>query len=621
MEKRERDLLHKIEEGSENVAVPDSLKPENIKKKLEQQAWEERKRKRRRNWQYAGVAAACVVLVAGIAVYQNQKKSDLLDIYPVNESRQEDQGEYAKNYKEIRKYLAANKTSEKETAEYEATVDVANTSKDYSTTNVRQDGVNEADVAKTDGRYLYVAEDYGDCIFIVDTKTNMKKVSKINAPKGQVVKEIYLTDDNKKVVLLCSCFSDEEPYEGIEDITKGSLKGKEAEGTKVLTYDVQDKAHPKKISEVSQSGSYVSSRISDGYIYLFSEYYVPDNWKKKHPITYIPCVNGELMDAKDICLPAGKSGCTYKIISSIDLKKTDKVTDSKAIFTECGEIYVSNKNIYHYEDVYNDSGNNTKTTLRKFSYKKGKLAFVAKKIFTGELNDSFSLDEYKGYLRMVVTKGKTNAVYILDSKLKVTGKITNLAKDERVYSARFLGDTGYFVTYKETDPLFSVDLSDPKNPKILGQLKIPGFSNYLHFYGKDLLLGIGMDVDVKGDVTNGVKLSMFDISNKKNVKELHKYILKNAYSTSVEVDYKAALIDVKKNMIAFPAESDGGNFYCLFAYTKEKGFQLKMKEKIHGSGVQSTRGIYIGNRLYVISGNVLEAHDLKNYKKIDDCVL
>ena len=89
------------------------------------------------------------------------------------------------------------------------------------------------------------------------------------------------------------------------------------------------------------------------------------------------------------------------------------------------------------------------------------------------------------YKRQVVTRGKTNAVYVLDQKLKLTGKITNLAKDERVYSARFLGDTGYFVTYKETDPLFSVDLSNPKNPKILGRLKIPGFSNYLHFYGED----------------------------------------------------------------------------------------------------------------------------------------
>ena len=199
-----------------------------------------------------------------------------------------------------------------------------------------------------------------------------------------------------------------------------------------------------------------------------------------------------------------------------------------------------------------------------------------KKTFRGYLNDSFSIDEYDGYLRMVVTRGKTNAVYVLDQKLKLTGKITNLAKDERVYSARFLGDTGYFVTYKETDPLFSVDLSNPKNPKILGRLKIPGFSNYLHFYGEDKLLGIGMDVDKKGDVTDGVKLSMFDISDKKNVKEEHKYTLKDVYSTDVEWDYKAALIDVEKNIIGFPAGGENRQMYYLFSYTEEKGFQTAL---------------------------------------------
>ena len=190
-----------------------------------------------------------------------------------------------------------------------------------------------------------------------------------------------------------------------------------------------------------------------------------------------------------------------------------------------------------------------------------------------------------------------------------------------MYSARFLGDTGYFVTYKETDPLFSVDLSNPKNPKILGRLKIPGFSNYLHFYGEDKLLGIGMDVDKKGDVTDGVKLSMFDISDKKNVKEEHKYTLKDVYSTDVEWDYKAALIDVKKNIIGFPAGGENRQMYYLFSYTEEKGFQCNMKEKIYGSDALSTRGIYIKDRLYVIHGNVLKAYSLKTYKKVDDCLL
>lgn len=639
MEKREQDLLHKIEAGSENVVVPDSLKPENMKKKLEQHAWEERRRKRRRQWKFAGAAAACIVLVAGIAVYQNQmklnetgstvtKSADSSDSVvaksvekcPVNKGNQENQKYYAKSYKEIRKYIEASEKEETAKGSTKEQQLCADATGDHSNTNVRQEGVDEADVAKTDGRYLYVLEDDGDYVSIVDTKTSMKKISEIKAPKDETIEEFYLTEKNKKVVMICSNSSDDD-YEDVEDVTRSSLISKQTEGTRVVTYDVQDKKHPKKAGEVSQNGEYEFSRISDGYLYIFSNYWVAGNWKKKHPSTYIPYVDGELMKAKDIYLPEGTKGCMYEIVSSINLKKPDKIADSKAIFSEGGDAYVSNKNIYYYEEEWTGNGKQEKTLLRKLSYKKGKLAVVAQKTFKGYLNDSFSIDEYDGYLRMVVTRGKTNAVYVLDQKLKLTGKITNLAKDERVYSARFLGDTGYFVTYKETDPLFSVDLSNPKNPKILGRLKIPGFSNYLHFYGEDKLLGIGMYVDKKGDVTDGVKLSMFDISDKKNVKEKHKYTLKDVYSTDVEWDYKAALIDVEKNIIGFPAGGENRQMYYLFSYTEEKGFQCNMKEKIYGSDVLSTRGIYIKDRLYVINGNVLKAYSLKTYKKVDDCLL
>lgn len=634
MEKREQDLLYKIEVGSENVVVPDSLKPENMKKKLEQCAWEERRRKRRRQWKFA--AAACIVLVAGITVYQNRTRmvksdsavinsADSLDGVvaksvekcPVNKGNQENQKYYAKSYKEIRKYIEASEKEETAKGSTKEQQSCADATGDYSNTNVRQEGVDEADVAKTDGRYLYVLEDDGDYVSIVDTKTSMKKISEIKAPKDETIEEFYLTEKNKKVVMICSNSSDDD----YEDVTRSSLISKQTEGTRVVTYDVQDKKHPKKAGEVSQNGEYEFSRISDGYLYIFSNYWVAEKWKKKRPSTYIPYVDGDLMKAKDIYLPEGTKGCMYEIVSSINLKQPDKIADSKAIFSEGGDAYVSNKNIYYYEEEWTGNGKQEKTLLRKLSYKKGKLAVVAQKIFRGYLNDSFSIDEYDGYLRMVVTRGKTNAVYVLDQKLKLTGKITNLAKDERVYSARFLGDTGYFVTYKETDPLFSVDLSNPKNPKILGRLKIPGFSNYLHFYGEDKLLGIGMDVDKKGDVTDGVKLSMFDISDKKNVKEEHKYTLKDVYSTDVEWDYKAALIDVEKKIIGFPAGGENRQMYYLFSYTEEKGFQCNMKEKIYGSDALATRGIYIKDRLYVINGNVLKAYSLKTYKKVDDCLL
>ena len=230
-------------------------------------------------------------------------------------------------------------------------------------------------------------------------------------------------------------------------------------------------------------------------------------------------------------------------------------------------------------------------------------------------------DEYDGYLRVVVTDGDTNSVYVLDQELKETGSIKGLAEDERVYSARFMGKTGYFVTFKETDPLFSVDLSDPKNPKIIGALKIPGFSDYLHPYGKNKLLGIGMNVDEKTMSTDGVKLTMFDISDPENVKEEQTYVIENVYYTDVSYDYKAALVDAEKNLIGFAADSEGGREYYTFSYDEKQGFTCTMHEEINGNNMRITRGIYIEDMLYVIQGNIIEAYSLKDFKKVDDIIL
>ena len=149
---------------------------------------------------------------------------------------------------------------------------------------------------------------------------------------------------------------------------------------------------------------------------------------------------------------------------------------------------MSGKNIYFYEEEWDYSGSGCVTTIRKVAYKDGQLKAKAQGRFDGYLKDSFCIDEYEGNLRVVTTKNDSrgadsNSVYILDEELEQIGSIEELAKDERVYSARFMGDTGYFVTFRETDPLFSVDLTDPKKPKIVGELKIPGFSEYLHFSG------------------------------------------------------------------------------------------------------------------------------------------
>ena len=128
----------------------------------------------------------------------------------------------------------------------------------------------------------------------------------------------------------------------------------------------------------------------------------------------------------------------------------------------------------------------------------------------------------------------------------------------------FMGDVGYFVTFRQVDPLFSVDLSDPANPEIIGELKIPGFSEYLHPYGDGKLLGIGMDVDEAGVITEGVKVSMFDVSDPSDVKELTNCVLEDMYGTDVGDNYKAVFVDVEKNLFGFLAYGNVSKVLYLY---------------------------------------------------------
>ena len=207
---------------------------------------------------------------------------------------------------------------------------------------------------------------------------------------------------------------------------------------------------------------------------------------------------------------------------------------------------------------------------------------------------------------------------MLNDKLEIIGSIHNLAKDETIYSARFMGDTGYFVTYRQVDPLFSVDLSDPENPKILGELKIPGFSEYLHPYGDGKLLGIGMDVSEDGFTTEGVKLSMFNVTDPSNVTEENKYTIEESYGTDVGYNYKGVFVDVQKNLFGFITYHDGVT-YQLYTYDEAEGFKEVMSRQL--SGYEGSRGLYIGDVFYLVSGNMIESYSMNGFEKMDDIVL
>lgn len=642
MDNREKEILEQLDEKARNVDVPESLSPESIEKMLSE--YDNKGKKKKKNYWLPGAVAACLVLVGGSAILLSALNHNQVRIQSerpfVGGGNNVDLLASASDYDEIYRCL---QTSEKtdiyvmeesagasgETAmeSSEATSAMAKDvgASGYSDTNVREEGVGEADIVKTDGTYLFIRKENQKEIEIVDTRgEEMKSVAKIGLDVLDSISEIYVQDE--KLIVMGVYYKDNN-VEGIEDSFHYGYYG--GFDTVVITYEISNPEEPKEIGRVMQSGNYSSSRVVDGYVYVFSLFY-PDVECRKNEITgYIPFVDGDAVNQSKILLPAGKIGNQFMVITSISLEDPEAVVDSKAVFTKGGESYVSGNNIYIYEQQSKymveewEQSYNTQTAVRKISYSNGELEGEAQAVVPGYLDSSFCIDEYEGYLRMVVTvdtdRTTTSAVYVMNEDLNLTGKIEGLAEEERVYSARFMGETGYFVTFRETDPLFSVDLSDPTNPQIIGKLKIPGFSEYLHAYDGNLLLGIGMDVDEDTQVTGGIKLSMFDISDPSNVKEVDTYVIEGSYGSELFYDYKAVLVDAQRDVIGF-STSGYNEIYHVFGYG-EDGFYSKMEEEVNGSSYGSTRGVYINDTLYIIKGNIVEAYDMVTFEKKSDLIL
>ena len=246
------------------------------------------------------------------------------------------------------------------------------------------------------------------------------------------------------------------------------------------------------------------------------------------------------------------------------------------------------------------------SSIVKIPLKKLKVDNVG--IIPGHLLNQFSMDEYKNNLRIATTVNSiedfaksVNDVYILDNKMNIVGSALDMGKDEKIYSVRFMGDKGYVVTFRETDPFYILDLKTPTSPKITGELKIPGYSSYLHSLGDDLILGIGKE-DGK------VKLSTFDVSDVSNPKETSKYMLDEYYSEAVD-NHHAFLLDDKHKVFFLPG-SKGGYVFTF------KNSNLEMKKAISADGVR--RALYINDYLYVISQNNIAVINENDWQKVQD---
>mgnify|MGYP000723043322 CR=1 FL=1 len=529
-------------------------------------------------------------------------------------------------------------TMPEEPIDQEYGFDPSSEGKDYSTTTTQEELIDEADIVKTDGSCIYAMDSKGT-LRIADA-ASMKLLCEINGENSSDYKEMYV--DGNCLQLICQQ-EDYITYKGSIDLPSANAGGeKNTDGVRtsysmpvttvtVETYDISDRENPKKTGVYHQDGSYLSSRRTDGRMYLFTSY-TPEVGDSADQLQYyVPRCGEEYIAYDHIYLPTPEkdfsyNGRIYLVAGAVAQENPDQATDVMAVVSSANIFYVSENNIYSATEIWNDR--ETRTEIVRIGYRDGKFTDGAAGSVVGELHNNFSMNEADDCLRIVTTVegwdkdysnfSRSNGLYVLNEKLKTIGKIEDLAEGEQIKAARFMGDTGYFVTYRQVDPLFSVDLSDPENPKILGELKIPGFSEYLHPYGDGKLLGIGMDVSEDGFTTEGVKLSMFNVTDPSNVTEENKYTIEESYGTDVGYNYKGVFVDVQKNLFGFITYHDGVT-YQLYTYDEAEGFKEVMSRQL--SGYEGSRGLYIGDVFYLVSGNMIESYSMNGFEKMDDIVL
>lgn len=493
--------------------------------------------------------------------------------------------------------------------------------KDYSTTNLQMEGVDESDIAKIDGSYIYTVED--KYIVITDIRDGkLKEVTRF-LPKdcgaSDRVMEIYVDGDQLILVVQCYETSLEE-----DSAFCYEMNGKST--TQIQVYSIVDRKNPEFEGRLIQDGYYNTSRKIGDVVYLFTQYNMTSDvvgYVEKEYTSVIPKVNGEKVAASEIYLPesSGESGI---LVSSLDVNKPDKVLDSKLVISGYAQTYISKDALYLYEEDYDGA---MITNIAKFALDEGRISGVAAAAVSGYVRDTFAINASDGYLRVLTTDYSTedevNALYILDENMKLTGQLTGIAPGEEIYAARFMGNTGYFVTYRNTDPLFTVDLSDPAKPEIIGELKVTGFSEYLHFWDDIHLLGIGYESDENTGNIENIKLSMFNIENPGEVTEEAKLVLKDVDYSEALYDYKSVIISKDKNLIGLVCEDYSGSrtkqTYQIYSY--ENGTFKKQAEipGINGANYENVRGMYSGNVFYLWINDNITSYDMTDgFKKIKE---
>ena len=552
--------------------------------------------------------------------------------------------------------------------------DAGSSTRDYSTTNIQVENVDEADVTKTDGYYIYSLSNSDVIITDVNDINNIKIASRIPSVNYEVPVDLILYKDKLVVI-----------YEGqgINDIDDTySWRYYYNQSTLVKIFDIKDRYNPKQVKSYEFDCNYYTSRCIDNRLYVISSGYIQYNYSDKKAFhSYYDGLTLKEIDLKDIKYIDKINSNRQTIISYCDLDNVNDDVQITDYLFDVNNAYVSQKAMYvlqndysYYDDLdvgkllksifslkgifgladfessRENSGRNTK--IIKFNINNnGTLSYACSNKFEGQTLNQYSVDEKNGYLRVAVNLGWNAGakVLVFDDKLKQVGQTEVFGKNEQLYSSRFVGDRAYVVTYRNTDPFFVIDLSDVNKPKLLGELKIPGYSSYLHPYDENHLIGFGMETkevvnrDSYGRVSStstytvGMKMALFDVTDVTNPKELAKTVIGDSRTTSAILSNpKALLFSKERNLIAIPAnrydkdfESNSSDYYSsstssymnywkdyvaegylVYDITLEDGFKLRGSIE-HPDCYKHVTDIRVSN------GEVYIDYDL-NSKYVDD---
>lgn len=525
----------------------------------------------------------------------------------------------------------------------------ANSMTDYSKTNIQTEGVDEGDIVKTDGKYIYFVNDKG--LTIIDSNPlTMKKVFELkNKNYGKLIRDIFL-DKNKLII--------------ISDVLQKNIGHR----TFIETYDISDIKNLKLINENNVNGEYNQSRKKGERLYVITnDHYHSDtlyNEMRQYPIDLndlyelsnkFKLVSEGVNLEKVIYMPF-TAHISLTVINSIPLYP-DEATD-KIIFTgDPGQLYMSNDNIYTTSKQYafNVDKRTTDTEIRKFAIEDKQFRYVGKIKVEGKLLNQFSMGEENGVLFVAHSKppmdkkDRENIISSFNENMKKISSLRGIAPKEKIYSARFVDGKAYIVTFRMIDPLFVVDIKNPSMMKILGQLKIPGYSNYLHPYSEKYLIGFGYNVgqDIYGsDIRLGYKISLFDVSDYSKPKELSVVNIGEEGSYSyLGNNHKMLMFDSKRNIFALPIfeVSSKKERYYNHDYTKYDYFygvfviqlsneKLKIKGKISHSDSKNAgelaneynknsrqkiqRIVQIGDNIYTLSHSMLKVNDINTMEEL-----